>query len=208
MLRIGLTGGIASGKSTAAGFFAELGVPVIDTDELAREALAPGSEALAAVFAAFGPGIRGPDGGLDRRALRARIFAEPADRRRLEAIVHPQVRTLLAARLRELDAPYALVVVPLLVESGLAAEMDRVVVVDCPEEVQIERLAARDGESVGTARRMLAAQSGRERRLAAADDVLENTAGPEDLKRGVTALHRRYLALAQAAARPLPHAGR
>lgn len=198
MLKIGLTGGIASGKTETARRFAALGVPVLDADEIARAVVAPGCEALAAVVAAFGRGVLRPDGTLDRRALRARVFADPGDRKRLEAIVHPRVRAVLETRLAQVKAPYAVIVAPLLVESGLAGEMDRVLVVDCPESLQISRLVARDGESPATAHAMLAAQATRDQRLAAAADVIVNDGGPERLDDAVRGLHARYLALAQA----------
>lgn len=198
MLKVGLTGGIASGKSAVARFFSALGVPVIDTDELAREAVAPGTPGLRAVIEAFGRTVLDPHGALDRRTMRKRVFADPAARKRLEAIVHPEVRRLLAERLASLQAPYVLIVVPLLVESGLAREMDRVLVVDCPELLQIDRLAARDGETLAEARNMLAAQATRSQRLACADDVITNDAGLDALEVAVGDLHRRYLTLAQA----------
>lgn len=199
MLKIGLTGGIASGKSETARRFAALGVPVLDADEIARKAVAPGSDGLAAIVAAFGRDVLGPDGALDRRALREQVFADPVARRRLESIVHPRVRSMLDARLARLEGPYALIVAPLLVESGLAREMDRVLVVDCPERLQISRLAARDGESADGARAMLEAQAPRRERLAAADDVIENDGPLEHLDAEVRLLHARYLALADAA---------
>lgn len=194
---VGLTGGAASGKSEAARMFAALGVPVVDADELAREAVAPGSAGLERVVAAFGPDVLDAGGALDRAAMRRRVFASAADRHRLEAIVHPEVRRRLAERLAALDAPYAVVMAPLLVESGLADEMDRVLVIDCPEALQIERLMARDGENAAGARRMLAAQAPRGERLAAADDVIVNDATPERLGERVRALHARYLEAAQ-----------
>lgn len=198
MLKIGLTGGIASGKSAAAQRFAALGVPVIDADELAREAVAPGSDGLQAAINAFGTDILAADGSLDRRRMRRRVFADPEERRRLEAIVHPRVRTLLDVRLAALQAPYAIVAVPLLVESGLAAEMDRVLVIDVPEELQIHRLMERDGETEARARHMLETQASRSERLAAADDVIVNDGTLAQLDASVQRQHRRYLTLAGA----------
>lgn len=198
MLKIGLTGGIASGKSAAAQRFAALGIPVIDADELAREAVAPGSDGLQAVVEAFGPDILAGDGSLDRRRMRRQVFEDPGARRRLEAIVHPLVRTLLDERLATQQAPYTIVAVPLLVESGLAEAMDRVLVVDAPEELQIRRLMERDGETETGARRMLEAQASRSERLAAADDVIINDGTLEQLDTSVRDQHRRYLALAGA----------
>jgi dephospho-CoA kinase len=203
MYRVGLTGGVASGKSTVAAMFADLGVPVIDTDVLARDVVAPGTPGLKAVAAAFGRELLLPDGGLDRRRLRDLVFADPARRARLEALLHP----LILARLEELTAtaggPYQVLVVPLLVESGLDRRVDRVLVVDCSEEVQQQRLRVRDGESAAGAARILAAQLGRPERLAAADDVLLNEGDAGELRQGVERLHRAYLQAA--AARPAGH---
>jgi len=196
VLKIGLTGGIASGKSEAARRFAALRVPVIDADQLAREAVAPGTAGLQAIVTEFGEEVLRSDGTLDRRALRDRVFADAASRRRLEAIVHPRVRALLDARLDAAEAPYVLVMAPLLVESGLAREMDRVLVVDVPEATQLQRLTARDGESEVGARRILAAQARRSERLEAADDVIVNDADLAELDAAVQRLHRRYLELA------------
>lgn len=195
-LRIGLTGGIASGKSAVASAFARLGVPIVDTDRLAREVVEPGQPALAAVVDAFGPGILAADGRLDRRRLRALVFADAERRRRLEAILHPAIRAAMAAEIAAVAAPYVVVAIPLLVESGQRSAFDRVLVVDCPAETQLARLVERDGESPASARAILAAQAGRDARLAAADDVLENTGSLADLEAAVRQLHARYLALA------------
>jgi dephospho-CoA kinase len=196
VFRIGLTGGIASGKTAAAGAFARRGVPVIDTDRLAREVVEPGQPALAAVVAEFGPGILGADGRLDRRQLRTLVFADPERRRRLEAILHPAIRSATAAAIATVAAPYVVVAIPLLVESGQRTAYDRVLVVDCPADAQLARLIARDGETAAGARAMLAAQAGRDARLAVADDVLDNTGSLADLDAAVERLHARYLALA------------
>ena len=195
-LRIGLTGGIASGKSAVASAFAGLGVPIVDTDRIARAVVEPGQPALAAVEREFGAEVLGPDGRLDRRRLRALVFADAGRRQRLEAILHPQIRAAMTAAIEAATAPYVVVAVPLLVESGQRAAFDRVLVVDCPPEVQLARLIARDGETVAGARAILAAQAGRDARLAAADDVLENSGSLADLDAAVQRLHRRYLALA------------
>jgi dephospho-CoA kinase len=200
-LRIGLTGGVASGKSAVASAFARLGVPIVDTDRLAREVVDAGQPALAAVVGEFGPGILGPDGRLDRRRLRALVFADAGRRRRLEAILHPAIRAAMAAEVAAITAPYVVVAIPLLVESGQQSAFDRVLVVDCPPEIQLARLIERDRESPDGARAILAAQAGRDARLAAADDVLENTGSLADLDAAVRGLHARYLALA-AGSRP------
>lgn len=191
-LRVGLTGGIASGKSTVAGMFAELGAIVIDTDAIAREVVEKGEPALDAIRAAFGAGVIRDDGTLDRGALRQLVFSEPVQRRRLEAIVHPRIRAETVRRADTAGGPYQLIVVPLLVESPLRAFVDRVLVVDCEQSAQIRRLMARDGESESGARRMLAAQSSREARLAIADDVIHNDGDLEATRRQVATLHRRY----------------
>ncbi|MDJ0904861.1 MAG: dephospho-CoA kinase [Woeseiaceae bacterium] len=194
--RIGLTGGIASGKSTVANLFAELGATIIDTDVIAREIVEPGQPALQDIAAAFGEEVLQPDGRLDRSALRSRVFANAGDLQRLEAITHPRIR---AETLRQADAAgglYQLIVVPLLVQSPLRESVDRILVVDCPEETQIERLMARDAESEAQARRILAAQASRSERLAIADDVVSNDGSLENTRRQVAALHEIYRSLA------------
>ena len=197
MLVVGLTGGIGSGKSTVAERFARLGVPVIDTDVIARELTGPGGAALPQIRAAFGDAVMHADRTLDRAALRRRVFADAAERRRLEAILHPRIRRAVEVALAALDAPYALVVIPLLVETGGYRDLlDRVLVVDCPEAVQIERVMARSGLAREEVAAILAAQAGRAERLAAADDVIANTAAPEALDTEVEALDGRYRALA------------
>lgn len=192
ILTVALTGGVASGKSAVSQRFVELGAPVVDTDVLSREAVAPGSDGLAEIEQAFGASVIDPDGGLDRAALRQRIFDDPAARVRLERILHPRIAAAARHRLAALDAPYAVLVVPLLVESGLFADADRVLVVDVPEEIQIERLIKRDGTSREQAEAMLAAQASREQRLARADDVIENTGTLEELHRRVDELAQKY----------------
>lgn len=194
MLTVGLTGGIGSGKSTVADLFAALGVPVIDTDVIARELTAPGGPALDAIRAAFGEAVMQADDTLDRAALRRRIFADPGERQRLEAILHPRIEANVRQALASLTAPYALVVIPLLVETGGYRDViDRVLVVDCPEDLQIARVMARSGLARAEAESIVAAQARRSARLAAADDVIVNTAAPEALRSQVAALHLRYL---------------
>ena len=197
MLRVGLTGGIASGKSAAAAVFAALGVPILDSDLIAREVVAPGSPGLAAIRARFGESVLQADGQLDRRALRALVFADPAARRDLEAITHPRIRQRMTELAATAGGPYQVHAIPLLVEGGARrAGLDRVLVIDCPEEVQVARVMARDGVDEAGARAVLAAQASRAQRLAAADDVIVNDQGLEALRGAVTALHQRYLALA------------
>ncbi|HUO79808.1 MAG TPA: dephospho-CoA kinase [Steroidobacteraceae bacterium] len=196
-LKVALTGGIASGKSAVSAAFARLGVPIVDTDRLARELVEPGRPELAAVVAEFGPGILGPDGRLDRRRLRTLVFADEGRRRRLEAILHPAIRAATAAAVAAATAPYVVVAIPLLVESGQAADYDRVLVVDAAPETQRARLVERDGESPAGADAILAAQAGRASRLAVADDVLDNRGTLAELEAAVGRLHERYLALAR-----------
>ncbi len=198
MLKIGLTGGIASGKSAAAEVFAGLGVPVIDADVIARERVAPGSEALAEIVRAFGPEMLTPAGELDRARLRRRVFADAEARARLEAILHPRIREALLARLERLDAPYVVLVIPLLVEAGWQDLVDRVLVIDAPQALQRERLMRRDGLSAAEAEAMLAAQADRATRRAAADDRVVNDGSLDDLRADIEKLHGHYLALAGA----------
>ena len=194
--RVALTGGIASGKSTVADHFAARGVPVIDTDVIAREVVEPGQPALAEVVAAFGPDVLGTDGRLDRRRLREIIFADAGARRRLEAILHPAIRAEMERQSRAAGGAYQLLVIPLLTEGGRRNHVDRVLLVDVPEAVQVERLIHRDGVSREQAAASLAAQATRAARLAMADDVIENTGRAEDLEARVAELHGQYLRLA------------
>jgi dephospho-CoA kinase len=199
MFRVGLTGGIASGKSTVARLFAALGVPVIDTDELSREVVAPGSPLLPRVAALFGERMIKADGSLDRAALRSVVFANPQARADLEALTHPAILDAMRARARDAGGPYQLLVIPLLVETGLRNEVDRVLVVDADEDLRVRRLQARDGATLDEARALLAAQVARETRLAAADDVIVNDGHLHVLRDQVEALHARYVALSRQA---------
>ena len=194
-LRIGLTGGIASGKSTVANLFAELGVAVIDTDIIAREVVMPGQPALDEIRAAFGDAVILPDGTLDRTAMRQLIFADDGQRRQLEAIVHPRIQQETTRQSGAADGDYQLIVVPLLTESPLKNFVDRILVVDCDEDTQIQRLLDRDAESEEQARRILEAQASRDERLAIADEIIDNDAGLEATASQVSALHDRYVAL-------------
>lgn len=190
--RVGLTGGIASGKSTVAGLFAALGIPVIDADVIAREVVAPGTPGLDAVVAAFGREILLPDGSLDRRRLRSLVFDNPARRQQLEAILHPRILARMEALCAASGGPYQLLVIPLLFEAGLESRVDRVLLVDCSEAVQRERLRVRDGESAAAADRILAAQLDRQTRLRGADDVLVNAGTRDELHHRVLELDAAY----------------
>ena len=196
-LLIALTGGIASGKSAVAELFAKLDVPVLDTDQIARDVVAPGAPALGQLVAEFGPEILDAQGRLDRSLMRERVFSDPQQRRKLEAITHPAIRAELARRSAAAGGDYQIHVIPLLVETGRAEAYDRVLVVDCPEEAQIARLMARDGTSREHAAEILSAQVSREERLDAAHDVIENTGTLADLQDFVATLHRNYALLSQ-----------
>lgn len=197
MLRIGLTGGIASGKSTVAQFFADLGADIIDTDRIAREIVASGTPGLAAVIEAFGQDVVDRKGELDRRKMRRLVFDDAGKRRRLEAILHPRIRHEALARATASDGPYVIFVVPLLFETGFDQLVERTVVTDCPGSLQIERLIARDGIDADAAARMIAAQMDRDERLARADDVIDTSAELETTRARVGNLHDLYLKLAE-----------
>jgi dephospho-CoA kinase len=198
ILRIGLTGGIASGKSTAALRFAELGVPVIDADEASRAVVAPGSPGLQQVVTRFGASVATTSGELDRHALRNLIFSDSAARADLNAILHPLIRAHMEQQVTVAAGPYVIMAIPLLVEGGRQRDrVDRVLVVDIDEAVQLQRLSTRDGSTQEQARAILAAQASRATRLSAADDILANTGSVTELRQGVDRLHTRYLQLAQ-----------
>ena len=196
--RIGLTGGIASGKSTVANLFAALGITIVDTDLLAREVVAPGSALLPRIAGHFGAEVLQKDGSLDRAALRSRVFENPAERQWLERLTHPAIRELTDKRCESATSDYVIVAIPLLVETAGAERFDRVLVVDCSPEIQLARLQARDGTTRAEAQRMLAAQATREQRLAVADDVITNDGDLAALREQVEKLHRQYLKLASA----------
>lgn len=194
---IALTGGIASGKSAVAEIFTQLGAPVLDTDQIARDVVEPGTPALAQLVAEFGGDILDATDHLDRARMRARVFADPEQRKRLEAITHPAIREELAARAQRAQGPYQIHVIPLLIESGRSELYDRVLVVDTSEEAQLQRLMARDDSSPELAQQILAAQASREDRLEAADDVIVNTGTLQELQRFVQTLHRNYTLLSE-----------
>lgn len=197
-LVVGLTGGIGSGKSTVADLFAQRGAALVDTDIIAHELTGPAGTAMAAICSAFGAKVRREDGGLDRVAMRRLVFADATAKTRLEAILHPLIRQESWQRCAAATtAPYVLLVVPLLVESAdFRQRVDRCLVVDCDESVQIARVMARSGLTAAEVQAIMATQASRAERLAIADDVVVNNAGLEALQARVEALHGRYLALA------------
>ena len=194
---VGLTGGIASGKSTVADYFAALGVAVVDTDIIAREIVAPGQPALDEIRVAFGDHVVAGNGSLDRAQLREIVFADDARRTELEGILHPRIRDAAFEQAATAGGPYVIIVVPLLYESPMRHAMDRILVVDCDEATQLQRLTARDNESVDQARRIIAAQASREERLSIANDLIGNEGSLLDTRNAVEALHQRYLGLAK-----------
>jgi dephospho-CoA kinase len=196
-LRIGLTGGIASGKSTVAQRFMELGVPVIDADEAARAVVAPGQPGLTAVIKRFGSSVLATDGTLNRGALRNLVFADTQSRSDLEAILHPLIRAEMNRRESLAIGPYTVMAIPLLVESGTLDRVDRVLVIDTDEAIQVRRVMARDNCTEEQARAILSAQASRADRNKAADNVVENSGSVSDLRQAVDRLHESYLKLAE-----------
>lgn len=204
MYVVAITGGIGSGKTTVANQFAKLGIEVVDADVIAREVVEPGTPALAAIAAHFGSEVITPDGQLDRRRLRERVFTDPQAKGWLNTLLHPLIRTEMQRQCAAARSPYCLLVVPLLVENRLTALANRVLVIDVDEATQIERTCRRDGVSYEQAQAILAAQASRAERLTAADDVLDNQNGtPEAIKSRILALHETYLAFASQQARQL-----
>jgi dephospho-CoA kinase len=196
---VGLTGGIGCGKTAATDMFAELGAGVVDTDVISRELTAAGGAAMKPIAGDFGSEYMLPDGSLDRARMRTLVFSEPDAKRRLEAILHPLIRSTSRERIAASRAPYVLLVVPLLLETGSYAELlDRVLVVDCDEARQIERVIARSGLAEQEVRRIMAAQLARAERLARADDVLRNDGDISGLRQQVETLHAQYVAAARA----------
>jgi dephospho-CoA kinase len=197
MLVVGLTGGIGSGKSTVAEMFAQRGVPVIDTDHIARELTCSGGQAMPLIRAQFGPDYLNPDGGLNRPLMRRTVFGDPASRGKLEAILHPLIRSQVETQLNSLAVPYALVVIPLLVEKGGYADLlDQVLVVDCSPVRQIARTMARSELSREEVELIVAAQADRQARLERADDVIVNEGDRAELGAKIQALHEKYFSLA------------
>jgi dephospho-CoA kinase len=192
-LVVGLTGGIGSGKSTIAERFADLGVPVIDTDRLARELVTPDQPAYDEIVEYFGNDCLLEDGSLDRAWLRQRIFSDPPAKQRLEAILHPRIRQRMQELVAEIRAPYCIVVIPLLLEARQADLVDRIVVVDVPEKVQIKRAAVRDSLPHHVILDIMATQATRETRLAAADDIIDNDTDPATLDKRIQELHMQFM---------------
>ncbi len=199
MFRVGLTGGIGSGKSTVSNIFSSLGVPVIDSDQIAREVVQPGEPGLERIVKRFGNEILNTDGTLNRHQLRGLIFDDTDARSDLEHILHPLIRRRSDQQLAGLNTPYAILSIPLLIENGLTTIVDRVLVVDCPEQIQIERICKRDGVTPDMARSILAAQCSRNQRLEAADDIIDNNQPIETLRDRIESLHHKYLSQAQEA---------
>lgn len=194
---VGLTGGIGSGKSTVADLFVELGATLVDTDAIAHELTGPGGGAMPALIEAFGQEVADGRGALDRAAMRRRVFADAAARAQLEGILHPQIRELADRRCRDAASPYVILAVPLLIESGSYRERcQRIVVVDCPESLQVARVMARSGLAAAEVEAIMAAQATRSERLRAADDVVTNDHDLANLQPQIFRLHRKYLALA------------
>jgi len=193
LLKIGLTGGIGSGKTTAADYFAEFGAEVIDTDLLSRELVEPGQPALAEIVAAFGAEVLDGAGRLDRARLRERIFSDAAARRRLEQILHPRIRAAMLARAEQSTASYVIFVIPLLFETGQQDLVDRVLLIDVPEAVQRRRVAARDALDDAQIEQIMLAQTDRATRLRNADDVIRNDGSLDRLRAAVQSLHQQYL---------------
>jgi dephospho-CoA kinase len=199
---VGLTGGIGSGKSTVAQEFARLGVSVVDADALAHGLTAPGGAAIPAIRAAFGAAAIGPDGAMDRDAMRVRVFADPAQRVRLEAILHPLVRAESERLVRASASEYCLLMIPLLVEASARdarwrERFDRILVADCSEQTQVDRVMRRNGFDAQAVRRIMAAQATRAQRLAHADDIIDNDGDRARLPAQVALLHANYLAQAR-----------
>lgn len=197
MLRIGLTGGIGSGKSAVSDRFAELGVPVTDADVIAHSLTAPGGGAIEAIANAFGDGVIDADGAMDRDAMRALVFDDPSRREQLESILHPLIRQTMADQIAGFDFAYCILAIPLLVEGGTHPLVDRIVVVDAPIERRIQWIMARSALDEARIRSIMQAQATAQERQAVADDVIDNSGTLEDLRDRVDALHARFLALAK-----------
>lgn len=198
MLVVGVTGGIGSGKTAVTNLFAELGITIVDADIAARIVVEPGRPALAAIAERFGPSMLQADGTLNRAAMRTRIFSNPDDKRWLEQLTHPRIGEEIAHQLHTATSPYVILVSPLLIEGEQHKFCDRILVVDVPEEMQLQRTVQRDNNDADQVRRIIASQASRTQRLERADDVIENTGTLEELRERVMVLHDQYLKLASA----------
>ncbi len=197
MLTVGVTGGIGSGKSSAANRFRQLGVPVIDADLIARQIVEPGMPALQEIINAFGESVANDQGELDRSALRKIIFSDSNRKSQLEAILHPRIYNEILRLLSELSTPYAIVVIPLLAESKREYPLDRILVIDVPSDVQISRVTTRDNQSTEEVEQIISSQASRHSRLEIADDIIENVGSTDDLYERVDAMHLTYLEYAR-----------
>lgn len=193
MFKVGLTGGIGCGKSTASRLFRDFDIPVIDADDIAHELVSPGQPALIEITLAFGESMLNPDGSLNRSKLRNLVFSDSQAKAKLEAIMHPLVYAAMQNHIETLTAPYCIVSIPLLFETGRIHYVDRILVVDCPLETQIERVKQRDNLDESTIQAIISSQVSREYRLAHADDIIDNTATSADLAENVKKLHNFYL---------------
>lgn len=192
LLKVGLTGGIASGKTTVSNLFVKLGVPVIDADDFAHALVEPGQAALKQIIQTFGSSVINKDGSLNRAKLRQKIFADSRQRERLESILHPRIRQAMQEKIAGLSDPYCLLSIPLLLEKGWQSQVDRVLVVDCPADLQVQRLIARDGLSIDEIEPIMKTQANRDARLAIANDVIYTGYNFYQLQKQVLALHRLY----------------
>ncbi len=195
MLKVGLTGGIGCGKSTAANIFAELGAPVIDADQISHELVEPGAPALLEITRQFGPGILAADGTLDRNKLRTLIFSQAHYKKQLEAILHPLIYAEMRRLMQTLQYPYVILCIPLLLETKMQYFVDRILVIDCPVEQQIKRVKLRNKHSEATIKAIIASQISRELRLSAADDIIDNSSDTTKLAEHIKKLHNLYLSL-------------
>lgn len=193
---VALTGGVGSGKSTVADAFLQLGVPIVDADFIARQVTLPGTHALEQIVQRHGPTILQADGTLNRSRLRETIFSDDAEKQWLNNLLHPLIQTETLRQLGNIHAPYGLWVIPLLIEKNLKQQANRVLVVDVPQHIQISRTVKRDDVSRHQVEKIIVSQVDRERRLALADDIIDNSGKPDDIRSTVTALHQQYLALA------------
>ena len=195
MLKIGLTGGIGSGKTTVTRLFADFNIPIIDADIIAHQLVEPGQPALARIQSTFGQQVINPDGSLNRSELRNIVFADANLKQKLEAILHPLILRKIQAEAEALNAPYCIISIPLLFETGMDRWVDRILVIDCPVETQISRVKHRDGLSEETIRTIIASQASRELRNTQADDLIDNSQSNSQLAEQVKTLHNLYLLL-------------